>query len=337
MSLHSRLAATLARRTALPRTSLTPLSTTTSRILRPYASISSTNPPLLRKSPVEIARRAASVQIFLTRWGIEAACAQARGKGEDADTRTLQGHQAILDTLAQTAIRESMTAEELRLLGLGLGEWTVGGEIGPLWARWESFGVLLWSLRIINGIPPNATPFPRELLFQSTAIIPAFPNTVTEFIEYFATGHGIKPEHIVEERDLSAAVARAEAWYWRSRAQVVLDLKENLKGDSPEQKEARRKIPSGLRSVMENLDKAISAASQRAASEGYIDEIIEDDFGVDGVAYRALDDHKIRNAAELAQMRLGALGWLCGSNAWEWEGELQFIHPMGSLWAPSEI
>ncbi|KAJ3023558.1 hypothetical protein HKX48_002431 [Thoreauomyces humboldtii] len=230
-----------------------------------------------------------------------------------------------------------MLFQEQKLIDAPLGKWDPVVDLAAQSMRWESFGMLLWALKIIDGVPRYHVRFPQELLFQATAIVPAFPATITGFLEFFSTGEGSSsPSHRLEEQEFRGAINTAEAWYWRARAQVVLDLRESLKGDSDDVKEARKKIPSGLKTIMSNMDTALSQASIRASTDGYIEAIVGEDFGVDGTAYRDLDDHMIRDTNDIAENRLAALSWLAGRE-WDFErGEVAFIHPLGSLWHPQE-
>lgn len=87
---------------------------------------------------------------------------------------------------------------------------------------------------------------------------------------------------------------------------------------------------------MMNIEQGLQSASARAAAEGFIDQVVDDDFGVDGAAYRKLDDHDMRDLSDIAEYRLAALGWLTGKD-WEFKrGEVGWINPMGSLWEPAE-
>ncbi|KAJ3164477.1 hypothetical protein HDU88_005354 [Geranomyces variabilis] len=292
--------------------------------------------PLLQRSPGELARRAACTQMLLTRWGIEAALASRTGSNTPIDPRIAQSHDALSRAIDESKLTRSFTKSELDLLGKPLGHWRPVEDLASQMLRWESFGTLLWAMRIVNGLPKFHAHFPQEMLFQATAIVPAFPATVTSFVEYFDSGEGSKPEHIITAEEMRNAVNTAEAWYWRARAQVVLDLKESLEGDSEDIKEARKKVPAALKSVMANLESALGQAAARALADGYIDEIVGDDFGVNGVAYKKVDDHGIRDLNDVAEHRLAALGWMAGRD-WDFiKGEVPFIHPLGSLWTPQE-
>ncbi|KAJ3319961.1 hypothetical protein HDV06_005779 [Boothiomyces sp. JEL0866] len=149
---------------------------------------------------------------------------------------------------------------------------------------------------------------------------------------------GAKPEHIVSSPEFAMAVSQSEAWYWRSRAQIVLDLKKSLSDGSEEAKIQKKKLPSGLNNVMMNIEQAIEMATQRAISDGLIFQDQKSDFIVfKDTKYNDMEDHDMRDVGLLAEARLAALGWMTGTHEWEYErGELRFINPMGSLWSPEE-
>jgi hypothetical protein len=173
-------------------------------------------------------------------------------------------------------------------------------------------------------------------------ILPAFPNTITSFLEYYGNGEMIDSSNDCLKKEIN----RAEAWFWRSRAQIILDLKTSLGND-------RKKIdelPIGLKQgscvlelVMRNIEEAIKVGTIRGVEEGLVESSVDDDFGVFGKAYKdlgklsksCLDDHDIRDLNSIAESRLATLAWLVGRQEWEYEpGELKFINPMGSLWSP---
>jgi hypothetical protein len=99
---------------------------------------------------------------------------------------------------------------------------------------------------------------------------------------------------------------------------------------------------------MQNIEKAIDLGSRRALQDHLIPAIKDNDFDVNGIAYKGMDDHQLRDMDERIEARMRAFGWLStpstllesekGRVDW-WEmprGEIPFIHPMGSLWSPSE-
>ena len=119
------------------------------------------------------------------------------------------------------------------------------------------------------------------------------PKTIDTFLEYFTTGHGIKPDHIVGSHELWKQVSIAECWLWRARAQKVLDLhnyfqkpKDNV-GVEEEDADLKQKqykaIPKSLKDVMQHIPQAIELGCQRAVDEGFLDpvtQVVNGDFGV---------------------------------------------------------
>eukprot|EP00842_Homolaphlyctis_polyrhiza_P001375 jgi/Hompol1/2238/HPOL_002160-RA len=286
----------------------------------------------LKRSARDVALRTASTQLLLSRWAIEASSLQ--DTDPEAKERAQIGFKALSEAIDKSGFVKHMTATEQELQQRPFGGWTPS-EVMGLHSRWESFGVLLWTLRIFRDIPQYPDRFPSEQLYKTTAIIPAFPQTIDLFVEYFTSGEGSKENHIVARGEFETAINRAEAWYWRSRAQTVLELKLGLQGDSEQVRQARKRIPSGLRNVMDSIERAISQASQRALADGHIAAIIDDDFGVGSVGFRNLDDHALRDMDRMTETRLAALAWLAGAADWEFvTGEVQFINPLGSLWSP---
>jgi hypothetical protein len=95
---------------------------------------------------------------------------------------------------------------------------------------------------------------------------------------------------------------------------------------------------------MQNIEKAIDLGSKRAFQDKLVLNIKDNDFDVNGVAYKGLDDHQLRDMDERIEARMRALGWLStvpseDSKLDWWEmprGEIPFIHPMGSLWSPEK-
>ncbi|KAI9207726.1 uncharacterized protein BJ171DRAFT_420818 [Polychytrium aggregatum] len=320
------------------------------RWLASEAAPSLSSSPIVR-TPKEIALRVACTQLLLTRWGIEAVV-QSNSEKDAQEPRIHESFAALKRSIQEAGMEPWMTAREKSLMEKDLGKWSLEADLAPLVPRWESFGTLLWSLKIADRIPAYYQPFPREHLFQSTAIIPAFPQTIDQFVQYFESGEGSRPSHQVDPEAFAREVNMAEAWFWRSRVQVVLDLKRQLDTSLIEQdttldaatkqerlqavEQARRKIPSSLRTIMDNIETALEQATARALEDGYISEAIKDDFAVQGRKYTDLSDHDFRDLAEFAEFRLATLAWLHGSQKdWEFErGSVKFISEVGSLWAP---
>lgn len=120
----------------------------------------------------------------------------------------------------------------------------------------------------------------------------------------------------------------------------MLDLKSSLeKEEISKRREAEKKIPTGLLSVMKHIDQAVTLGAERAFADKLISKIVDGDFAVfETKAFKDMNDHETRDVAMICESRLGALGWLCGNNPWDFkQGELEFINPLGSLWSPDDL
>jgi hypothetical protein len=194
---------------------------------------------------------------------------------------------------------------------------------------------------------------------KSTSIVPAHPSTITGFLEYFKDGHGSKADHFIDSEALKKEINICEAWFWRAKAQKVLDLKSSLAQDVLDNELARKKIPRDLQKVLDGIEEAIGMGAERALAEGFINQVVDNDFAIvaglttssppqetppsstDQIQYKKYalaSDHQIRDMGRVAEARLAALGWFAGIRPeWEWtEGQLHFINPLGSLWSPAE-
>jgi len=173
--------------------------------------------------------------------------------------------------------------------------------------------------------------------------VPAVPSSVELFLDYFTHGQGFAtPDHFISDDELLKEIQIGEAWLWRARAQRVLNLKQDLALLPEEERKTQlKKIPNALRNVMEQIEDAIALGSERAKEEGLITQVADGDFGIlnDGkTRYADAGDHQLREMGRVAEARIACLGWLSGKNdPFDYvEGQVQFINPMGSIWAPAE-
>jgi hypothetical protein len=265
-------------------------------------------------TPLQVAERAIATQLLLTRSIVEQS-----------------SNQIAFDTLkSSTKDLKLFTPKENSLLQKSFKSWTTD-EIINTQKHWESFGVLLWTLRIFQEIPREPDYFPKEKMYQSTGIIPAMPITINTFLDYFHDKEkGFTSDHFITTGMLKDEVNVCEAWYWRTRAQIILDFKKaHEEGRIPNDK-----IQGELKKTMNNITDAVKFGTETAHEKKYLEEIVDEDFGVGGVAFKNLDDHKMRELSFRYEKRMATLGWLCGTHEWDYEGDLQFINPMGSLFNP---
>lgn len=51
---------------------------------------------------------------------------------------------------------------------------------------------------------------------------------------------GSKPGHVVDYIEMQKVINQCEAWHWRSQAQILLQLKQRLANDTPENTELKK-------------------------------------------------------------------------------------------------
>ena len=292
------------------------------RIIKRFNSYA-TEPLLIKKSPKEVAQRVCCTHLLLTRSVLES-----------MDTpENEMANRVLLDSIEKSDVKGWMTSRETELLGKKFKTWDYATDIYETHNRWESLGILLWALRILREIPEYGTYFPKQDMFKATAIIPAFPDTITTFVEYFDKGEGSKPDHFCSELDFKNSISIAEAWHWRAKAQLVLDFKKSLEVEGNTDKISD--APKELKNVMKHIEQAIQLGTERAIADRLILESKDNDFKVGEKAYKSLDDHGLRDVGNISESRLAALGWIAGTHEWEYDrGDLHFINPLGSLWNP---
>lgn len=275
---------------------------------------------------------------------------------EMGTTRITQGFDMLMSALYSSKIYDNLSAREKKLMDMDLGTWC-GNKEAEIEGRWESAGIICWALGLSgnNGkIPPYTVPFEREELFQAMGIQPSQPETVGRFLQ--GRVHKLRSND-----DIANALRTAEAWYWRARAQSVWELKKNLLDpltDSSQfdaeveakKKEARKKIPKGLKDIASGIEGAIAQAAIRCAEDGLVEGELGGDYAVrattpsssagegaeEWIRYSDMDPAALDQAREIADNRCSALGWLTG-NEWDYASNLSFVNPVSSIWRATEV
>ncbi|KAK9767101.1 hypothetical protein K7432_003368 [Basidiobolus ranarum] len=290
---------------------------------------------LQTRSVQEVATRVACTQLFLSRWGVEAAYAD-----NSSDDRHKTAFEAIIRATEESGVYVNFTEKERKLIEKSLGSWD-SEILSANNGRWETFGILLWSLHLYPEIPQYNHYFPRFKLFQSTGIMPAHPQSITEFLRYMSMeGKSRSPPAVQREINI------AEAWYWRSRAQALLAIRPIIFPDHSCSSSPPPKIPKQLKDMIQQMPEAIAQASVRAQESQLISKVKDNDFGVDLggieeegtgiVAYKDLPSEQHEQMKMLAEYRMLAFGWLTGRADWDADtNELGYINPISAIWAPS--
>lgn len=336
---------------------------------RRFAGSEATRVPLeedhsnvVKRTPDEVAHRAACLQLVLSRWGLERTwdawnemAAGDAAQREMGSNRITQGFDMLMSALHSSKLYGHLSEREKKLMDMDLGSWC-GNKEAEIEGRWESAGVVCWALGLTGNhasIPSYTVPFEREELFQAMGIQPSQPGTIQRFL----TG---RVHRLRSGSDVAAALRTAEAWYWRSRAQSVWELKKNLLDPvsdvsqfdaetEAKKKEARKKIPKGLKDIASGIEGAIAQAASRCAEDGLIEREINGDYGVlaapsekqgadspEWIRYSDMDAAALDRARDIADNRCSALGWLTG-NEWDFSGNLSFVNPVSSIWRAQEV
>lgn len=271
----------------------------------------------LMKKAFQVAQRVVSTQLLMSRLVLE--LNMPKGKTKNINDRIFNANNS-LQTCFQS-YSKLFTEKEQYLMSKELGTWTNIEIYNTESTRLESLGILLFVMQLLKHVPSFDSRFDSKLMYSCTNIIPAIPDTISMFLEYY---NNSEIDHFVSLVELERIIAISEAYFWRSRAQVIIDLKSSSQD-----------IPSSLKNILLNIDNAVKVASERALTDKLIDEIDCNDFKVLNRPYAKLTDHQVRDLANIASARLAALSWIYGISEWDYNvDELKFITQMGSLWSP---
>jgi hypothetical protein len=208
-------------------------------------------------------------------------------------------------------------------------------------------GILQWALGIQPSIPSYAEQFERKQLLLATGIQPTKPETLANFIDY-ATSSSVRPPN---NETIAHAVALAELWHWRAKAQSLLELPQQIDAASSDPSVTLLKdLPAGIRDMIRRLPQAITSVTARAHADGILADVIEDDFAVPlssqstinsekTVAYRSLGKWEHYKLYRIARSRRQVFTWLSGRiEAWNDKipEELEKLDQSGSIWAVAQ-
>ncbi|KXS20501.1 hypothetical protein M427DRAFT_52108 [Gonapodya prolifera JEL478] len=324
------------------------------------------------QSPSAAALRLASVVHLLARWGIESAAATVKDFSiSPAASRLNTALDKVVSSLYANKLDAHLSKRELHLLtGLELGTWC-GGKRGSIERRWESLGFLLWYLRILP--PPGTIPRPyqpitalhtRDSLFLSTGIQPQNSSSVARFLAKFPPNASTS-SLAVDPDDLRSCLNLYEAWYWRSRAQRVLEVTARTSLSSSDDSTSAStspspRIPRALSNLSRHIPSAITSAadilsssgtllpSETAAvhethpmhSHGLVRDFLPTGPGSVGhVPYSSLSPAQRAPFESIVQTRLAEAGWCAGLCKVDAEGDdegFAFVNPVSAIWKAEE-
>ena len=189
--------------------------------------------------------------------------------------------------------REELTPKEREFAGTTMETMTARQHVNASW-RLESFQVLLWSIGALERLPPWDERAAHDLVKVPAA----------------AMGPKFLALSVMRPRtELERQRQLAETWHWRSRTRRLIEEGETFEA-SPEMKKA------GL----DSYDAIVRFTTKQLEKSGELQQVVDEDFGVGGKAYRDLSDEEWANVTSITVERHFALNWLCGyapENRWD--------------------
>jgi hypothetical protein len=159
--------------------------------------------------------------------------------------------------------------------------------------RMESAGVLLWSLSLVDSLPPYDTEATLDLLKRHPT------NPVSAFLD----NAELRSYEVIErQREI------AELWHWRSRTRQLEE-----RGDVSS-------VDESAGQLVRSFDDIVRVTATKAFDDGNLTQILEGDFVAFGQPYRLLNPKEWSAATSIASERHFALNWLCGyapGNRWD--------------------
>lgn len=183
---------------------------------------------------------------------------------------------------------EDMTLSEQQFLSSIPPNIVHQQHINAMWNQ-ESVAVLMWSLGVIEKLPPYDTQTERETM----KLIPDAD------LDYFVSSAQLRPDDELEKRR-----AEAELWHWRARNRQLIDEKRTL----PEN------------SSFASFDQIVQDVAEKAFEQGDIFQVLEKDFVAMGKPYRDLEVDQWHEIFSIAIERHRAFNWVCGyanENKWD--------------------
>ncbi len=195
--------------------------------------------------------------------------------------------------LRESGLWRSMSTKEQTMMETTPLSMTKQQHIDASWSM-EGAAVLMWTLSLLDELPPYGTLSNPELLKQ----IPSVD------LDTFARSATLQP---VEQIDRARNVA--EFWHWRSRTRELIE-----RGDTFSSTDATR--TRGINSY----DDIVRLSARQGFTNGDLPPCVDDDFAVDGKAYRDLSESDWSRVRSQTIERHRAFNWLCGyskGNDWD--------------------
>ena len=165
-------------------------------------------------------------------------------------------------------------------------------QVNASW-RVEAIQLIMWALGMVPDLPPYGTQADSELL----------KGVPTKDAAKF-----VRSARLRSRDELDRMRSLAELWHWRSRTRELIEQGQTLDA-GPELKAAG----------FETFGDIVRFTANRSRDDGRL-EVIDEDFGVNGKAYRDLSESEWTGVRSVTVERHFALNWLCGlapGNRWD--------------------
>ena len=191
--------------------------------------------------------------------------------------------------LSREGLRDRLSPDERALLNRPTGSWPHQQMLNAFWRR-EALMAILWSLRIVNPMPPFDVQLDLGDLLRSVGLL----KETTQF----RTHTLLRPiDEVRKMRD------RAELWLWRVRTTQLQNSPNLLKNAGISRKK---------------LDAIVAKAAEAGEQTCHFVRI-EGDFPAFGKAFRHLSEDEWSLIHSICHERLHGLNWLCDLEGAEWD------------------
>lgn len=244
------------------------------------------NPP----SEQIIAYRALCLGALVMRGEFE----QVVQKSEDSEV--VEAHEDLIERLADWLVDEGvsqyLSPNEKRLFEKSAGSWTEQELIDASW-RSEALGVILWTLSVLDSLPPYDTVFTQPEVINPLKLL----GPTTEFLWRARLR---PPEEVAKACDI------ADLWVWRSRIAAM--------------QKGGLLLPEGW-----SFPQVIKTIAEKAHESGAISQLAEGDLPILGKPYTELSEDEYMHVTSIATERQLALDWVIGhAETWDQVTDGQF-------------
>src|SRR5882762_6158542 len=191
--------------------------------------------------------------------------------------------------LSREGLTAGLSGHERVLLNMAVGHWPKQDLLNAFWRR-EALMAILWSLRIVDPMPPSDVQLELGDLLRSVGLL-------KETRQFRKVASLRSAEEVRKMRD------QAELWLWRVRTTQLQNSPDSF-NDS--------------RISKEQLAVIIAQAAEAGEQKGMF-RCIEGDFPAFGKPFRGLSEDEWSLMHSICRERLYGLNWLCDMHGVEWD------------------